>query len=576
MDLRLSRRPHRVWGLIPCLLLGGHPAAASLVINEFLADPAGADAGGEFVELLNTGPEPVDLRDVTLEFANGSVGPQWDVRWEGTLHGVLEAGQFFLIVDRNWTTTPTYDAQVALGLQNGPDAIRLARGESGLDTVGYGNLTDPAMLEGAAVPLPTGLGLGRRPDGHDTDNNAADFQPVQITPGWRNFPDHALEVIKASWEPPCAAESGQSLQLDLELRNTGLQDLPPTTLQLSWELTGGETLTTLETAFAGCATGEIWTARLGIPAPAEGRYHVLLELRAAGTMPALALGLGGMQVGPGDLQLGEVLHLPGNGQGEWLELKARMGLSTAGMTWRDEDGDWNSIPEQFLAAGERLVVAQDSTALVVWFDAMRELGIPMECEQDDPLLRLRSSSGGWPNLNNSAPEGRPFAERIQLADPGGVVIDQVILPADGEGGIQRGQSWERAEWTEGSSWRPSLAPAASTPGCLNSVVGAGPVSADLIVSPAVLDRQGASPLTHFLYTPPALARAWHVEVYDLWGERVRDLGGGVVVDGPCDLLWDGRGDSGEEVAAGAYVVVLLLAQGGGGLQPADRALVVVR
>ena len=33
-------------------------AAAQLVINEILPDPAGSDAGHEFVEFLNTGTEP--------------------------------------------------------------------------------------------------------------------------------------------------------------------------------------------------------------------------------------------------------------------------------------------------------------------------------------------------------------------------------------------------------------------------------------------------------------------------------------------------------------------------------------
>ena len=268
----LLAAPLLAWALL--LASGGlwaRPAAGALVINEFLADPAGADSGGEFVVLLNTGPDAVDLQGVALEFANGSVGPVWQARWQATASHTLAAGEFFLIVDRNWSTTGSYDAQVPLGLQNGPDAIRLARDGNGLDMVGYGNLTDPLMLEGQAVPLPTGLGLGRRPDGHDTDNNAADFQPVEITPGWRNFPDHAMELVSAVWDPPCARVSGQNLRLDLTLRNTGLLDLPPTVLRLSWLPAQGEALNALETAFAGCRSDEEWSARLSCPGPPEGR-----------------------------------------------------------------------------------------------------------------------------------------------------------------------------------------------------------------------------------------------------------------------------------------------------------------
>ncbi len=518
------------------------------------------------------------------------MGPQWETRWQETGSRLLAAGEFFLIVDRNWTTTADFDAQVALGLQNGPDAIRLVCGGIGLDMVGYGNLTDPLMREGQAVPLPTGLGLGRHPDGHDTDDNAADFRPVAITPGWRNFPDHALELVSAAWDPPCAAYAGQNLCLDLAVRNAGLLDLPPTTLELVWVSAEGEPLLALNTAFAGCRAAETWAARLTCPAPGEGRHGVRLDLLPSPGAPGLSLDLGSLQVGPATLILNEVLHLPSAGQGEWLELLARQDLSTAGMNWRDEDGEWRPLPLAQLAAGAYLVVAQDSTALGAWARQLEILGIPVECEGASLLQGLRSPVGGWPNLNNSPPAGRPFAERLLLSDADGVVVDQIVLPADGQGGLDRGRSWERSGPEGDALWRACLAPAGGTPGCANSVAGFGskpiPAPGLLVIRPAVLDRASASPLVHLVFAPPMQAVAWHLEVYDLWGERVRDLGGGVVsgsLDDPSsgnlhagDWLWDGRDEAGQDVASGAYIVVLLLARGTGALQPADRALVVVR
>ena len=98
----------------------------AVVINEVLYDPPGADAGGEFVELLNPGPGPVDLAGFRLEFANGADGPAWQIRWQGGADDHLDPGAVFLLVDTGWTGPPG-QAEVRLALQNGPDAVRLDR-----------------------------------------------------------------------------------------------------------------------------------------------------------------------------------------------------------------------------------------------------------------------------------------------------------------------------------------------------------------------------------------------------------------------------------------------------------------
>lgn len=558
------------------MVLAAGYANAQLVINEFLADPEGADAGAEFVELFNTGSEAMDLLGVCLEFANGSVGPEWEPRWCCEETRFLPAGGFFLLVDRNWRTTPVFDAQASLGLQNGPDAIRLVRGEQVLDLVGYGSLTDPAMMEIRPVPLPTGQGLGRRPDGRDTDDNAADFQPVDISPGTRNFADHAFDLAALALDPPCLAGPGNRLRMDVRLRNIGLLDHPATTLsvRLVSAVEGDHLL--LETPFGGCPVDGSWDARLeGVP-PQAGRFQLILELDATTTSPALSLSLGGYQIGPGALEFREVLHLPGLGQGEWIELAARRELHTENFQFRDEDGDWRALPARRLLAQDRLVAAQDSVALAAWQQDIDGRGIPQECGRAGLLEALRQQADGWPNLNNSPPAGREHADRLYLADSLGVVIDQVTLPADGEGGAERGTSWERSGSGGQTVWRPGLAPAGSTPGCPNSVAASPRGSGNLSAEPRQLDPAGGVDLVHLLFTVPEGATSWHLEIYDLWGERVRDLGGRSATPGPGDVIWDGRTDGGAPAPAGAYVVVLLLALGEGPASPARRTLVVVR
>ena len=147
----------------------------ALVINEFLPDPAGSDGGREFVELLNGGSEAQSLDGVRLQFGNGAEGPAWVTRWEAPPGLWLEPSARFLIVDRNWLGQPGWNAEAYLGLQNGPDALRLVRGEQVLDMVGYGPLTDQDMMETEPADIAPGMSLARRPDGRDTGNNRSDF-----------------------------------------------------------------------------------------------------------------------------------------------------------------------------------------------------------------------------------------------------------------------------------------------------------------------------------------------------------------------------------------------------------------
>ena len=157
------------------LLLAVHPAAADPVLNEVLYDPPGADGGAEFVELLNTGTTPLDLAGVRLEFANGAAAPVWERRWEGAVGDSLAPGARWLIADSGWTGTEVPNVLVSLRLQNGPDAVRLRRGEIVLDRLGYGDLSDPSCYESAPHPGAAAASLGRRPDGADSDRNDRDW-----------------------------------------------------------------------------------------------------------------------------------------------------------------------------------------------------------------------------------------------------------------------------------------------------------------------------------------------------------------------------------------------------------------
>jgi hypothetical protein len=549
---------------------------ATLVINEFLPDPEGSDGGREFVELLNTGPEPESLADVQLQFANGAEGAVWSTRWTGESDFLLDPEQRFLIVDRNWMGEPAGQAEVYLGLQNGPDAVRLIRGPAVLDLVGYGPLTDLDMMEGDPADVAAGLSLSRRPDGVDTADNRADFVLAEPTPGSKNFFPYSLHAIAWELDPPSLDRTFVPVRFSLELNNNGTEVFPVGPLLLRFD--GEEHAALLDRLPAGHNRRITWSL--------TPRNRGLLTLEVLAPLPGdtdtLVLHPASLQVGPADLILNEVLSTPGQGQGEWVEIVAAGTEERVltGYSLRDEDGPWRPLPAEVLVPGEFLVLAQDSLALAQWHQDNQGQGGGTGCPSDWPFARHRNLTG-WPTLNNTPSGERDFAERVYLSDPAGHVIDHLTLGgtvggAPGESGISLERIAVFPPNPGASNWAVCTAATGSTPGCPNSVTASGIMTTGLSVNPQVLDPVLGISTVHFLFTLSTAQAGWEVRVFDLWGSLVRDLGGEYLGVGPRDLLWDGRDDQGQLAGPGGYVVLLEILDGFGNKLAREKVLMVVR
>lgn len=563
----------RAFPLLPVAMaavLAVAPADGRLVINELAPDPAGADAGHEFVEILNGSELTQGLAGVSLQFANGAEGPVWRTRWTADAGAVLAPGERFLVADRNWQGTVPADAEVWLGLQNGPDALRLVRGDSVLDLVGWGALTDTALCESAAVPLVPGRSLARRPDGRDTQDNLDDFVDADPTPGSPNFATWSLEVTELAMEPPSLARPGDAFTLEAGLRNDGLTAWAATEIVLQAGAEAGTAL--LDTCPPGAERRLSWRVR----PTGSGRCVLTLRARIPGGPGEVILALGAMQVGPGPVVLNEVMAVPRRGEGEWIELLAVSDTDLGDWRLRDEDGDWRSLPSRPLHGGDRVVLAQDEAALTAWLAAARERGGFAACPPEDVVVLTLA---GWPVLNNSAPADRSFAERLHLADAGGTVMDHVVIGGR-DGTAPDGVSWERAgpapRHPVGAGWGRSTAITGGTPGCRNSLAREGAAGPGLTVTPAVLDAAAGQGAVHLRFLLHAGESAWRARVYDLWGAPVRDFGGDQLGAGPRDLVWDGRDDGGQALPAGGYVALLVVRDAAGRTLRRERVVVPVR
>lgn len=153
-------------------------------LNEVATGTTGA-AADEFVELANTGTAPADVGGWKLVYrsASGSSDVGLATIPAGT---VIAAGGFYLFAGSAYAGAQPADQAFGTGLAatGGAVAIRDSSGAL-VDSVGWGTATN-ALVEGSVAPVPPttaapGSSIVRLPNGHDTNDNGADFR-VTATP----------------------------------------------------------------------------------------------------------------------------------------------------------------------------------------------------------------------------------------------------------------------------------------------------------------------------------------------------------------------------------------------------------
>jgi hypothetical protein len=163
------------------------PTESPVRVNEVATGTAGS-ATDEFVELVNPGSVAADVGGFRLVYRSGA--GTTDVLLATIPAGTtIPAGGFYLFGGSGYAGANRADQSfsAALAATAGGVGLRSAEGEL-VDSVGYGTATN-ALVEGHPAPAPPataspGSSDVRLPDGHDTDDNAADFTvSPTATPG---------------------------------------------------------------------------------------------------------------------------------------------------------------------------------------------------------------------------------------------------------------------------------------------------------------------------------------------------------------------------------------------------------
>ncbi len=146
---------------------------ASIVINEVQTD--GLTASDDWVELYNTCNDPVDMTGMGLVYRSATGTTDTTIT---ALSGNIGANGFILVANGGYHGLATADFafQAAGGLAQMAGQVGLKNTSGTVDGVGWG-LSAGAYVEGSPATAPATLhSIGRSPDGHDTQSNAADFQ----------------------------------------------------------------------------------------------------------------------------------------------------------------------------------------------------------------------------------------------------------------------------------------------------------------------------------------------------------------------------------------------------------------
>ena len=158
---------------------GGGGGSSTLVINEFMTGVTGA-ASNEFVEIANVGTAAADVSGWKLAYrsAAGTSDTSLGTIPAGT---TIPAGGYYLFGGSAYAGTPAADQSFSTGIAATGGGLGLRNADGTLvDSVGYGPATTNAFVEGTPTAAPAttaapGTSAARLPNGHDTNDNSADF-----------------------------------------------------------------------------------------------------------------------------------------------------------------------------------------------------------------------------------------------------------------------------------------------------------------------------------------------------------------------------------------------------------------
>jgi len=528
-----------------CFIISQQVSAA-IIINEVMANALDEDTG-EFIELYNTGDEPVDV--IGLKFTDGDatdIIQPFHKDGEGTIppkgYGVIldseYAGQYQIPATAVLLTTKN----TTLGNElttNDPIILFEEEPENPIDT--YLHPFNPG--NGISVEKLNPF-LGDQPDNWKASRDVSGSTPGRENSHLKPPPEPSRRLVIIG---PDKITEGVMEIFQTEVQTNGEKDV-------EWK---GEVKieVSVQSARLSVASGkpagsllnlklEDGSAEFQLMATTKETIQLVAqsvsepELKAERTIIVLAKPI---ITPPADVIINEIMHSPDTkaGQVEWVELYNRDSQLADLSEWLVADARKKpvSIPSgTVIPPNQFLIITKDKAKFLASFPDVEN------------VVQIK-----LPGLNNTG-------DTVTLRSTTGKKIDEVKYE---NAGSIRGRSLERLDPNRPSAeiqnWKWSIDLSGATPGRPNSISALISSSKPgLQITPNPFNPQ-ITP-THIKYRAPTDTKVT-IKIFDSAGKLVKTLLEKREAGGEQTISWDGRDDSNKRVPVGLYICQIIAAGG---------------
>ena len=445
----------------------GEEVWSQVVLNEVMFDPSGSDYYDEFVELLNTSSDTVNLAG-------------WQIGDDQELDGLVDAGQglsllpgqFALVLDPGYFQhSSTYDSLIP------SEALVVTIDDGAFGSGGFSNSHPETVFLVSTAGDTVGAyrySLGNAPgfsdekldpEGDDSADNWADARVFLGTPGFVNsVAQKAVDVaLSLVGRDTMLVSERQRVHLSAVVRNLGKQAVRAAGVVLWWDrdadgTPGGAEIVERKTLPA-LSPGDSTSVEFDWSLPGVGLYLLRAQVETAGDGTLGDNSDSVLVAAPckaGEVVINEIYYRPAAGEPEWIELYNVGPDSVSLAGWWLSDGTRRGTVQLRLDAARRLLAPGGYAVLAETHEFSGFVQLPPGC-----VLQPRN---GFPSLNNTG-------DVVIIRDFAGTAVDSVrYWPSwGGENGISLERVRPKCSSTDRDNWRSSVATDGSTPGRKNSV-----------------------------------------------------------------------------------------------------------
>ncbi|MGB2869904.1 MAG: lamin tail domain-containing protein [Bacteroidota bacterium] len=547
----------------------------ALVVNEIMYAPSGDEP--EWVELLNPGPDSVNLKNWRISDNNTNVKTVMsssDIFIPPSSYALVAKDANFLTVFPE-IASPVVLANFSALNNTTPDAVVLFDPRS-------------IVIDSAFYSQTWGGSNGRSLERIDPEfpstsdvNWGSSQDSTGRTPGRLNSIARLLYDLSFDRLYMTQELTNENPVIRSVVRNSGKQTAEG--FSITYSLDSGGTSSRI---FATSSTGVLlpgdsvffsyeWTSappgavtvRADIIFPPDGRLRNntrSLTFDRSYDFPSIVIN--------------EILFDPLDGQNEWIELFHRGEKAVDLLRWKFHDrstasGSVNSFQVTskscIVSPGEFVVLAADSTI----FTLFPSLGNPPTGVH---IFVLDKPSGF--SFNNDI-------DAIVLQDLTGATVDSVAYASSWHNPAvddTKGRSLEKISpnfpSNDRRNWNTATVLRGGTPGLPNSVLTTSrPSSASLSISPNPFspDGDGFEDFCIIGYRLPGSSSVVNIKIFDIKGRLIRLLANSEFTGSTGQIIWNGLDDSGRRARIGPYVVFLEAVETQSGETTLARAVVVV-